>query len=140
MPMPTWVGYTLLLLLNKTYPYLTKLASIALNLPGVSLAQPCWEPPLIKHLLKYVMPDYLFQNLLKLGEKYYGTANLTHVLTRGIRRARTQVHLSQRHGEMNLAWVLVTICLVFLVCHLLRVYLAIQVIFVTSSLLYPRPF
>jgi hypothetical protein len=28
---------------------------------------------------------------------------------------------------MNLAVVLVTICVVFLVCHLLRVYLAIQV-------------
>ena len=46
---------------------------------------------------------------------------------RGIRKARTQVHSSHSHGEMNLAVVLVTICVVFLVCHMLRVYLAIQV-------------
>jgi hypothetical protein len=52
---------------------------------------------------------------------------LVAVLLRGIRRARTHVHSSHSHGEMNLAVVLVTICLVFVVCHLLRVYLAIQV-------------
>ena len=68
-------------------------------------------------------------SLYKIRELFSGL-NIIQVLflcCRGIRRARTQVHSSHSHGEMNLAVVLVTICVVFLVCHLLRVYLAIQV-------------
>ena len=47
---------------------------------------------------------------------------------RGIQRARTNVRSSNRHGEMNLARVLVTICIVFLLCNSLRLFLGLQAI------------
>ena len=47
---------------------------------------------------------------------------------RGIKKARTNVSQSNRHGEMNLARVLVTICVVFLLCNSLRLFLGLQAI------------
>ena len=48
--------------------------------------------------------------------------------SRGIKKARTNVSSSNRHGEMNLARVLVTICVVFLLCNSLRLFLGLQAI------------
>lgn len=53
---------------------------------------------------------------------------LLYVFFRGIKKARTHVSSSNRHGEMNLARVLVTICVVFLVCNSLRLFLGLQAI------------
>ena len=50
------------------------------------------------------------------------------IIFRGIKRARTNVRSSNRHGEMNLAMVLVTICIVFLLCNSLRLFLGLQAI------------
>ena len=52
---------------------------------------------------------------------------------RGIRKARTNVQSSNRHGEMNLAVVLVSICSVFIVCHALRLYLGLQAVFLINT-------
>ena len=57
-----------------------------------------------------------------------------HVLDfRGIRKARTNVQSSNRHGEMNLAVVLVSICSVFIICHTIRLYLGLQAVFLLDT-------
>ena len=55
------------------------------------------------------------------------------LIFRGIRKARTNVQSSNRHGEMNLAVVLVSICSVFIVCHALRLYLGLQAVFLINT-------
>ena len=52
---------------------------------------------------------------------------------RGIRKARTNVQSSNRHGEMNLAVVLVSICSVFIICHTIRLYLGLQAVFLLDT-------
>ena len=61
------------------------------------------------------------------GKDYPKTSIYCH-FCRGIKKARTHVSSSNRHGEMNLARVLVTICVVFLVCNSLRLFLGLQAI------------
>ena len=75
-----------------------------------------------------------FPELSYLEEKYiwYNTHLASLMFNgcffRGIKKARTHVSSSNRHGEMNLARVLVTICVVFLVCNSLRLFLGLQAI------------
>ena len=71
------------------------------------------------------------QSYLKNTHVYLYLKFLTHnsplPFFRGIHLAKTHAHAGHSHGEMNLAIVLVTICLVFIICHLLRIFLAINV-------------
>ena len=46
---------------------------------------------------------------------------------RAIVRSRTNIHCSNNHGETNNAVVLITICSVFIVTHVPRLILAVQV-------------
>ena len=54
---------------------------------------------------------------------------------RGVRKARKQVHASNRHGEINLAVTLISICIVFIFCHALRFYLAINAVLLLDKTL-----
>lgn len=44
----------------------------------------------------------------------------------GICASRCRVQASNNHGEVNLAMVFVTICSIFVCCHILRIILALQ--------------
>ena len=52
---------------------------------------------------------------------------------RGIRKARTNVHSSNRHGELNLAVTLISICSVFIICHALRLFLGLKAVFLINT-------
>lgn len=51
---------------------------------------------------------------------------LNYKIYRGICASRCRVQASNNHGEVNLAMVFVTICSIFVCCHILRIILALQ--------------
>ena len=64
---------------------------------------------------------------------FYLKFNVSIIFNRGIRKARTNVHSSNRHGELNLAVTLITICSVFIVCHALRLFLGLKAVFLMNT-------
>ena len=72
-----------------------------------------------------MIPNYLFI--------FYLRFNVSIIFNRGIRKARTNVHSSNRHGELNLAVTLITICSVFIVCHAPRLFLGLKAVFLMNT-------